>query len=356
MTSRASAKKPDELEDLIETPRVPSPPPHTTPAARGVHVPSFASFQPRDLRFTSSHPVAHVAWSCDGRRLASVGIDKSVRVWVPEKSLEPRSAVQYNVGGHDYDATVDYVVWNPTHPELFCSSSQRDRKIIFWDARQSRAVQSYTHHHPPSQINYAPDGKTICFVTTSNQLYFMEYGKAEGEAKPQWNPMKREPVTASTAMFNHTGDGLALSYIRSNTLMILDYPSLSISEQPAAHVGGCLAGCARPSYLASGGNDSIVNIFDMSEWICINTITACDHSINALSFSHDGEYMAIANQGSYISICAVETGLPIHRVPTIGPAPAVTWHPSKYVFAHCGQQNREGAPQVAFLSLFGPGM
>ena len=31
-------------------------------------------------------------------------------------------------------------------------------------------------------------------------------------------------------------------------------------------------------------------------------LSLCRHSINALSFSHDGEYIAIASQGSYIDI------------------------------------------------------
>lgn len=29
----------------------------------------------------------HIAWSCDGRRLGAVGIDKVVRLWWPEKSV-----------------------------------------------------------------------------------------------------------------------------------------------------------------------------------------------------------------------------------------------------------------------------
>ena len=33
--------------------------------------------------------MSHVAWSCDGRKLAAVGIDKIVRVWQPEKSVSP---------------------------------------------------------------------------------------------------------------------------------------------------------------------------------------------------------------------------------------------------------------------------
>lgn len=54
--------------------------------------------------------------------------------------------------------------------------------------------------------------------------------------------------------------------------------------------------------------------------------------------------------------CAVETGLPLHRINTLGPIPSVAWHPSKYVLAYCGTQVREGGQQVAFVSLFGPGL
>lgn len=64
-------------------------------------------------------------------------------------------------------------------------------------------------------------------------------------------------------------------------------------------------------------------MFDTTEWICVNTITSCElvsrfdssssivsepiafivrHSVTSLSFSYDGEYLAIASQGSYIDI------------------------------------------------------
>ncbi len=29
----------------------------------------------------------HIAWSCDGKKLGAVGIDKIGRVWQPEKSV-----------------------------------------------------------------------------------------------------------------------------------------------------------------------------------------------------------------------------------------------------------------------------
>jgi THO complex subunit 3 len=103
----------------------------------------------------------------------------------------------------------------------------------------------------------------------------------------------------------------------------------------------------------------------------------CDRqAISDLSFSYDGEYLAIAGAGSYIDIvrtslysffseaviqgvqCATETGLPLHRVPALASSPKVTWHPSNYVIAYCGQTKlREGGPApVAVISLFGPGL
>lgn len=36
---------------------------------------------------------------------------------------------------------VDYIAWGLTHhPELLCLSSQKDRRIVFWHARMSRAL------------------------------------------------------------------------------------------------------------------------------------------------------------------------------------------------------------------------
>ena len=37
--------------------------------------------------------MTHVAWSCDGRKLGAVGIDKVARVWQPEKSVRPLTHV-----------------------------------------------------------------------------------------------------------------------------------------------------------------------------------------------------------------------------------------------------------------------
>ena len=85
-------------------------------------------------------------------------------------------------------------------------------------------------------------------------------------------------LTASAAMFNHTGDSVILTHMSEHAIRIVDVPSLSLRENLAAHVGGCVAAALDPRgrYLASGGYDSIVNLFDTSEWIAARTITVCE--------------------------------------------------------------------------------
>ncbi|KAG6854360.1 hypothetical protein C0991_007865 [Blastosporella zonata] len=344
----------DDAEDTAPPERPPSPPLYTTFSARGVHPPTFSAFKPRDYRLPTPQAVNHVAWNCDGKKLAAVGIDKNPRVWYPEKGMEYRSASIFS-GGHLDD--VDYVSWNPTHPDLFCTSSQRERRIVFWDTRQSRYTQQCSTKAVPVQTNYSPDGRSLLYASPNHHLFFLELGREGEETKESWRHSEKDALTGSTAMFNHVGDGVILTHHSEHTLRILDYPSLKLRESPAAHVGGCVAVALDPRgrYLASGGFDSIVNMFDLNEWICARTITVSEYAINALSFSHDGEYLAIANAGNYIDICATETGVPLHRVPALASSPTVSWHPSKYVIAYCGQTKiREGGPPpVGLISMFG---
>ena len=114
--------------------------------------------------------------------------------------MEIRAATLYS-GAHADD--VDHVSWNPTHPELFVSSSQKDRKIVFWDARraqsgsdslvllisylpESRSTQQLSLKLTPTQTGYAPDGKTIFYVSAGHSLYFLELGRNPGEIKDTW--------------------------------------------------------------------------------------------------------------------------------------------------------------------------
>lgn len=154
-------------------------------------------------------------------------------------------------------------------------------------------------------------------------------------------------------MFNHTGDSVILIHMSEHVICIVDVPSLALHENLAAHVGGCVAAALDPRrrYLALDGFDSIVNLFDTSEWIAARTITVCEcvtffhvvepapakngvfpwvgggrQAISDLSFSHDGEYLAIAGAGTHIDIVrelsSEDSSFPVPSSSSVsGPAP-----------------------------------
>lgn len=121
--------------------------------------------------------------------------------------MEFRSATSFS-GGHSDD--VDYVSWNPIHPELFCTSSQKDRRIVFWDARrvcgiycvrmhaypttESRYIQQCSLKVSPVQTCYSPDGRSLLYTSAGNQLFYMTLSKDVEDTKEQWRLSEREPV------------------------------------------------------------------------------------------------------------------------------------------------------------------
>lgn len=123
--------------------------------------------------------------------------------------IEMRSATVFS-GGHTDD--VDHIAWNPTHPDLFCTSSQKDRRIVFWDARrgctsitpykfdcsicgsESRYVQQLPlkNTSPAVQMNYSPDGRVLLYSTSVKYMHYLTYGKEGDETKEQWHSNDRE--------------------------------------------------------------------------------------------------------------------------------------------------------------------
>ena len=116
-------------------------------------------------------------------------------------------------GGHSDD--VDYMSWNPTHPDLFCTSSQKDRKIVFWDARrtlrlsfhlecrykqtlETRCTQQCPLKVSPTQTNYAPDGKSLLYTSAAHQVFFLTLGNTS-EGRSSWGHSDKDPVRAWNA-------------------------------------------------------------------------------------------------------------------------------------------------------------
>lgn len=102
------------------------------------------------------------------------------------------------------------------------------------------------------------------------------------------------------------------------------------------HTSACLSVEMQPTarFLASGGSDSIIALWDTTDWICQRTLIDMVGPIRSISFSFDGSYIVGgSDEGTGLEIIHTETGEHVHTVKA-SPCPVVAWHPNRYTLAY----------------------
>jgi len=103
------------------------------------------------------------------------------------------------------------------------------------------------------------------------------------------------------------------------------------------HTSSCYSVEMQPTarFLATGGSDSIIALWDTTDWHCQRTLIDMVGPVRSISFSFDGSYIVGgSDEGPGLEIAHTETGEYVHSIKTAGPSPMVAWHPSRYCLAY----------------------
>ncbi|GJN91286.1 hypothetical protein Rhopal_004305-T1 [Rhodotorula paludigena] len=250
----------------------------------------FSRFTARRIgNGTGRDRVRSVAWNLDGRRLATGGTDKSLRIFLPDKDV--RSGTEYR--GHMGEISV--VRWNPTHPERLATVSS---------AEGSKPTSVIETNGMNITMTWSPDGRHLVVGNRNDDIMWIDADEQTVIRKT------RMPKETNEAFFSH--NSTLLTTLVFGDAQIVAFPS----DEPVHSIEVA---------------NLPITVGDLDP-------RGRDH-VRTCRFSHDGAYLASSSSGQNIHIHNVPTLSEAHVLPVSGgaPADALAWHPAKNVLAYAGQ-------------------
>jgi dipeptidyl aminopeptidase/acylaminoacyl peptidase len=254
------------------TDRVPAP---VTPAAEW-----FVEL----LRGHTRH-VNTVAWSPDGRWLASGGNDLTVRIWDPTDGATVRTL------SHDDDVTA--VAWSPDGGRLAVGCE--DETIRICDPKDGSTVRTLTGHSDwRAAVAWSPDGRRLA---------------AGGREGPRiWDPHTGALVLAltdNTETVAWSPDGRQLAAVGTGyTVRVWDTETGALVRTLTGHVNIVLAVAWSPDgrYIASTGYDQSIQITDAATGVRLRTLLNPPSIVTGLAWSPDGRRLAATESRNAVRI------------------------------------------------------
>lgn len=333
---------------------------------RSITLPNFSTLKTKDLRSGHRSSVRGLGWSIDGRKLATCGADRVIRIWVPERSVDHRASTELR--GHA--ESVDQLAWNPTHPEVLASASG-DRTVRIWDTRGKG--EGLVVATPGANINiaYHPTGEYIAVGDKTDTVSIID--SRQQKVVHTVCSRRTTPPTGETSYTNTTvlgsGDEInELTYSPDGSLLLLSSGNGSVHIHHTTHDHRrvhshpthtanvfCLHYDPLSRYIATASSDAMIGLWHSTEWYAVKMITSLTFPARAIGFSWDGELLAAAGEDAYVSINATAGAGEdqVHRLALAAGTVVNTlaWHPSRYVLAYAGDE--PGVKDVGCVRVFG---
>lgn len=314
-----------------------------------------------------------ISWSPTGNLIATGSVDRTLRIWNPEKNQVKHST---ELRGHT--GAVERVAWNPTKDGELASVSH-DGTLRIWDVRSRICLATVNIGGEGLTVAWSPEGKLLIVGRKDDVIVPVSVGEGvaagEGEGAAAYRYVVRQhipqsqqtnqiifaPLRADSSFYT------LLLTTGSGTIKICSYPlrpvsihgeakaaaasntddasETSVGNLPVLHLLAshtsstfCLELATTGRYLATGGSDALICLWDTTEWVCRRSLDRMSGAVRGLSFSFDGAYVVgSSDEGTGLEIAHAETGEYVYTVGTGGGAtPCVAWHPGRYWLAYSG--------------------
>ncbi|KAI4643155.1 uncharacterized protein J4E79_011316 [Alternaria viburni] len=283
---------------------------------------------PRPNAVSSSHYIRTLSWNASGTFIATGAADRTLRIWNPEKTNAKNST---ELRTPNTTAALERVSFHPINENELASSTS-DGMVRFWDIRSKASVGEVKVGECPFTLAWTPDGNELVAGRKDNLLVTIDRSTLSILSEHQ------RVLQTNQCVFDWSGNHLYTT-AGDGSVRSLRYPSFENAMTLNAHTSACYAVSLSPSgeYLAAGGGDALISLWDTQEWICTRTLELTGGIIKSVDFSFDGSYVTAGSddkEEKKIRIAHVHTGEIVHTVDVPTPASHVAWHPCRYILAY----------------------
>ncbi len=237
----------------------------------------------------------------DDATLAAGSSDKTVRVWNLSEKKEIRS-----LGGHQGPITA-LALRSDGKGKLLASASE-DRTVRLWDPAEGKEVRSIAAHEGPVlALAFTPDGKRI--VSGSADKTLKVFGADDGAAVAAFSTPAEVRAASGTAdgLFFSGGAGKEIRQWRSSNAAAL---KTLTGHGDIVH---SVAVSPDGNTVASAGADKTVRLWNLAEGKETRSINAHGASVYCVAFSTDGKFIASGGYDKLVKVWNVADGAEVKK-------------------------------------------